>query len=554
MKIMSSTENHDDNRNEGEDEISSCPSRPETVQRHLALNANNFTSSSASSCVPKDAASELPTPSVYPHEDIVNHVGDEYPMRKRLKVEPIPLSRAPTNAVQRGGGNADEEDQLEEEEEEESDEDELVTIQQMLAASGGRIPLEFLTQLRRLHQLGGNDDDSDEEQPQLPYRPPQTLADVARFIQSDACQNIIILAGAGMSVASGIPDFRSPNGLYATLQADLLTCDNEAQQDRIQADPSYALDQHLFLENPLPCLEVNREFVLGVYEQRWKATLAHRFVELLHAKTGKLCRLYTQNIDGLEDQCHLLPHSKRIAVHGSMDEACCAKCGTIMPMDQFCHEMRTKIKDWTKGIQTSQESNEDDNESGSSSSSSVAATAGGAGAPLTSSHIYCGACGAPAVKPNIVLFRSPLPPQFFECSMTDTESADLLIVLGTSLGVAPANSLVWRVPPTCMRVVLNRESVGWHLGFDPRRHERDLFARGNCEDLCLELCKEMGWLSDLRQLVADEVGPSHLPESSQVLLQAALDQADQKVSPLHHDEDFDASGESLGERSVEQHE
>ncbi len=33
-------------------------------------------------------------------------------------------------------------------------------------------------------------------------------------------------------------------------------------------------------------------------EKKWKATLAHRFVELLHKKTGKLTRLYTQNIDG----------------------------------------------------------------------------------------------------------------------------------------------------------------------------------------------------------------------------------------------------------------
>jgi hypothetical protein len=33
-------------------------------------------------------------------------------------------------------------------------------------------------------------------------------------------------------------------------------------------------------------------------EEKWKATLAHRFVQLLHTNTGKLTRLYTQNIDG----------------------------------------------------------------------------------------------------------------------------------------------------------------------------------------------------------------------------------------------------------------
>lgn len=74
-----------------------------------------------------------------------------------------------------------------------------------------------------------------------------------------------------MSVASGIPDFRSSNGLYATLDPRALTA-TEEQAERIEMDKSYCLDQHLFMENPLPCLEVNREFILGVQERRWKAT------------------------------------------------------------------------------------------------------------------------------------------------------------------------------------------------------------------------------------------------------------------------------------------
>ena len=205
------------------------------------------------------------------------------------------------------------------------------------------------------------------------------------------------------------------------------------QKDRIRADPSYCLDQHLFLENPLPCLEVNREFVLGIHGKQWKATLAHRFVELLHQKTmtttsangsantnnnnnnhnnkHKFCRLYTQNIDGLEDQCGL-PHSKRIAVHGSMDEAVCAICTQAMPLEQFCHLLRTHIKDIT---------GQDKN------------------APLHSTPIRCQRCNAPAVKPNIVLFRSSLPKIFFEKMPQDTRDVDLLIIMGTSLGVAPAN-------------------------------------------------------------------------------------------------------------------
>lgn len=85
--------------------------------------------------------------------------------------------------------------------------------------------------------------------------------------------------------------------MYATLNPDLLTA-NDSEREAIRADPTVSLDQQLFLQNPLPMLELQREFILGTREQRWKATLAHRFVELLHCKTGKLKRLYTQNIDG----------------------------------------------------------------------------------------------------------------------------------------------------------------------------------------------------------------------------------------------------------------
>lgn len=58
----------------------------------------------------------------------------------------------------------------------------------------------------------------------------------------------------------------------------------------------------MFLANPLPYHEVRRPFILGTATRQWKATLFHRFVELVHAK-GKLARHFTQNIDGLDYQC-----------------------------------------------------------------------------------------------------------------------------------------------------------------------------------------------------------------------------------------------------------
>lgn len=215
-------------------------------------------------------------------------------------------STEPTTAgEQQADGNDshhEEEEEAEEGEEDDDEDDQEETSSQLLAmitaaARAQGIPVEWI--LRRLHEEGdGIAASEDDEEIEYPFEHvPQNLKDVADFIQSDKCRNILVLAGAGMSVASGIPDFRSPNGLYATLDAQQLTASDE-ERAAIQDDPSSALDQHLFLQNPLPCLELQREFLLGTRAQRWKATLAHRFLELLHVKTNKLVRQYTQNIDG----------------------------------------------------------------------------------------------------------------------------------------------------------------------------------------------------------------------------------------------------------------
>ena len=342
------------------------------------------------------------------------------------------------------------------------------------------------------------DDDDDEEEAEeqvsieYPFGTlPTSLKDVADFILSEKCQSVVILAGAGMSVVSGIPDFRSANGLYATMDPDSLTA-TQTERDLIRMDPSIALDNRLFLQNQLPCLEVNRQFLLGTKDQVWKATLAHRFVELLHRKTNKLIRLYTQNIDGLEDQCNDLPRDKIVNVHGSMDQAECGMCRSEVDFETFCTNVRHKIKDITGTDPT---------------------------APAASSYIECPICGYNALRPAIVLFKQNLPQRFFELASNDVENADLLLILGTSLRVAPANSLIYRVPRTCLRVLVNRDPVGTHLGiqYGPMA-ERDYFAPGDIDATMLQLMTHLGWLDELEPLLNNQ-----LPDSSSELLRKAMD-------------------------------
>jgi NAD+-dependent protein deacetylase sirtuin 2 len=344
---------------------------------------------------------------------------------------------------------------------------------------------------------GESDDDEDIEYPFGSC--PSSLKDVASFINSDACQSIVVLAGAGLSTNSGIPDFRSVGGLYDTLKPELLTA-SELERIAIRMDPTIALNQNLFLENPLPCLELNRPFLLGTRDGKWKATLGHRFVELLHTKTGKLTRMYTQNIDGLEVQCKQLPHDKIIAVHGSMSEAECARCGTKSDFNEFCRLLELNIKDIH---------GEDPD------------------APKESKGIECAVCGYEALKPSIVLFKSPLPKIFFETVPRDMPHVDLLLVIGTSLAVAPANSIVVKVPKRTMRVVVNREHVGSRLGIDySDESKRDFFAKGDSDAILLDLMVELGWLDDLSRLIQND-----LPEESARVLKARLERERKEKIP-----------------------
>lgn len=66
----------------------------------------------------------------------------------------------------------------------------------------------------------------------------------------------------------------------------------------------------------------------------------------------------------------------------------------------------------------------------------------------------------PILKPDIVFFGEPLVDAFFQHVETDLENADLMIVMGTSLKVAPVSRLPSLLPTNIPRILINREVVG----------------------------------------------------------------------------------------------
>ena len=110
------------------------------------------------------------------------------------------------------------------------------------------------------------------------------LDGVAAAIRAGQCRNVIVMAGAGISVSAGIPDFRTPGtGLY----------DNLAKYNL--PEPTAVFDINFFKENPAPFYQLAKELFPGQYQP----TPTHNFIRLLH-NHGLLLRCFTQNIDSLE--------------------------------------------------------------------------------------------------------------------------------------------------------------------------------------------------------------------------------------------------------------
>lgn len=100
---------------------------------------------------------------------------------------------------------------------------------------------------------------------------PVDIASLAKLILSEKCKSIAFLTGAGVSVASGIPDFRSAGGMYDTLKPELLTATSQ-QKHLMAIDPTYVVAWDVFQHNAFPYLEVRRPFILGTRDRKWKAS------------------------------------------------------------------------------------------------------------------------------------------------------------------------------------------------------------------------------------------------------------------------------------------
>jgi len=202
----------------------------------------------------------------------------------------------------------------------------------------------------------------------------------------DTSKNIVFFGGAGVSTESGIPDFRSADGLY---------------YEEWKFPPETIISRSFFDSNTA---EFYRFYRAKMIAPDAKPNAAHlKLAEL--EKAGKLSAIVTQNIDGL----HQIAGSKNVLeLHGSIHRNYCLRCGAFYDasfiLDSDDIPLCTRQMQDIPGL-------------------------------------FGRTCGA-TVKPYVVLYEEGLDNEVVNGAIEAISVADTLIIGGTSLVVYPAASLI----------------------------------------------------------------------------------------------------------------
>ena len=127
-------------------------------------------------------------------------------------------------------------------------------------------------------------------------------------------RRLVFFGGAGVSTASGIPDFRSPDGLYA--------------QSFGQLSPEEILSRSFFYLQPETFFRFYRRYLL---HPAARPNSAHRCLYLLEQR-DVLRGIVTQNVDGLHRQAGNI---RLYELHGNVQENYCMECSACYPMSRI---------------------------------------------------------------------------------------------------------------------------------------------------------------------------------------------------------------------------
>lgn len=250
-------------------------------------------------------------------------------------------------------------------------------------------------------------------------------------------RNILVLTGAGVSTASGIPDYRDESGDWK----------HRPPMEYREFVSQFAARQRYWA----------RSFVGWQRFRQAQPNAAHRALARLE-NLDKLSQVITQNVDGL----HQAAGSRRvIELHGSLESVVCLDCGHREPRPRFqnrLHEANPELSHLDAHSAPDGDARLEDYDTRSVDVPG------------------CESCGG-VVKPGVVFFGETLVPGSMQACNTALAGSDGLLVLGTSLMVFSGFRLVRDAVAAGLPVLLINQGK-------TRADELiDLRLRGDCGSL-----------------------------------------------------------------------
>jgi len=213
-------------------------------------------------------------------------------------------------------------------------------------------------------------------------------------------------------------------------------------------------------------------------------SVTHAFLSLLQSK-GKLLTNYTQNIDGLETAAGV-SSSKLIQCHGTLSTATCMTCKKkttarkYLPVVNqgavpFCKcSLAPPLAKRSRSASSGKKRRKRHDFEDSSSDEAALPPRG-------------------LIKPDITFFGEQIS-QFYRPRLeSDQKVADLLLIIGTSLKVAPVNEMLLALPPGIPQIWISKERC------QREGVKVDIELLGECDVIVEELCRRAGWANSLKQ-------------------------------------------------------
>lgn len=218
----------------------------------------------------------------------------------------------------------------------------------------------------------------------------EALAHVRGWI--DESERIVVLTGAGISTDSGIPDFRGPKGVWTKNPG----AEKMATLQHYVGDPEVR----------------KRAWRNRLESPAWRAEPndGHRAIVDLERR-GKLHTLITQNVDSLHHKAGTTPE-RVVEIHGNMREVNCLSCGDRAPMERALDRVRAGEEDPP-----------------------------------------CRTCGG-ILKSATISFGQGLVAEDLMRAEEAARACDLMLAIGTTLGVYPVAGVVPTAKQSGARVVI----------------------------------------------------------------------------------------------------